>query len=410
MMAKRKLSGACRFRLPPEAIATPGTFDAMDGGVDDQQRLASLKEALEARDGLDENQYARLIGELERPPDHLGVDASGRLKVAMFDAKSYENDPFDRENRDRFSIHRFPASLNVETAQLARGFKAICIFVNDRCDAEVIEILASLGVELIALRCAGFNNVDLEACAEAGISVVRVPAYSPYAVAEHTVGLMLTLNRRLHHAWNRNRSGYFVLDGLTGFDMYGKTAGVVGSGKIGVCTANILLGMGCRVLAYDKFPNPEFESREGVEYVELDRLFRESDIITLHLPLFPETHHVINADSIATMKNGVMLINTSRGGLVDANALIDGLKSRKIGSAGLDVYEEEAGIFFHNLSDDLIPDDVLARLMTFNNVIVTSHQAFLTREALANIASTTFDNLSEYLDGKRGSSLTNGVG
>ena len=200
-----------------------------------------------------------------------------------------------------------------------------------------------------------------------------------------------------------------MLDGLTGFDMYGKTAGVVGTGKIGVCTANILLGMGCRVLAYDKFPDPEFESREGVEYVELDRLFRESDIITLHLPLFPETHHVINADSIASMKDGVMLINTSRGGLVDANALITALKSRKIGSAGLDVYEEEAGIFFHNLSDDLIPDDVLARLMTFNNVIVTSHQGFLTREALANIASTTFDNLAEYLDGKRGSSLTNAV-
>jgi D-lactate dehydrogenase len=239
--------------------------------------------------------------------------------------------------------------------------------------------------------------------------VVRVPAYSPYAVAEHTVALMLMLNRRLHQAYQRNRTGYFVLEGLTGFDMRGKTVGVVGTGKIGQCTIDILLGLGCRVLAFDRFPNEEVARRENVQYAPLDELLSKSDIVTLHVPLLPETHHLINASTIKKMKVGVMLINTSRGGLVDTPALIRGLKSGKIGFAGLDVYEEEAGVFFHDITDKVLTDDVLARLMTFNNVVVTSHQAFLTHEALANIAETTFANIREFEEGKRGAELTNAV-
>jgi D-lactate dehydrogenase len=281
--------------------------------------------------------------------------------------------------------------------------------VNDTCDATVVESLASLGVQLIALRCAGFNNVDLKACQQHGLSVTRVPAYSPYAVAEHTVALMMMLNRRLHQAYQRNRAGYFVLDGLTGFDMRGKTVGVVGTGKIGQCTIDILLGFGCRVLAFDKFPSDDLAARDNVDYVALDQLFSNSDIITLHIPLFAETHHLIDTSAIQQMKHGVMLINTSRGGLVDTPALIEGLKSRKIGSAGLDVYEEEAGIFFHDISDKVLTDDVLARLLTFNNVVVTSHQAYLTHEALASIAETTLANIDEFAQGRRGADLTNAV-
>jgi D-lactate dehydrogenase len=228
-------------------------------------------------------------------------------------------------------------------------------------------------------------------------------------VAEHTVGLMLTLNRGLHRAYERNRAGYFVLEGLTGFDMRGKTAGVVGTGKIGRCTVDILLGFGCRILAFDKYPNEELRRREGVEYVALERLWADSDIISLHVPLFPETHHLVNASTIAQMKDGVMLINTSRGGLIDTPALVEGLKSRKIGSAGLDVYEEEAGIFFHDMSGQVLSDDVLARLMTLQNVVVTSHQAFFTHEALANIANTTLASIAEFESGKRGADLTHAV-
>jgi D-lactate dehydrogenase len=239
--------------------------------------------------------------------------------------------------------------------------------------------------------------------------VVRVPAYSPYAVAEHTLALMLMLNRRLHQAYQRNRAGYFVLDGLTGFDMRGKQVGVIGTGKIGQCTIDILLGFGCRILAFDKFPNDALAARPHVQYVDMAHLLGHSDIITLHVPLFPETHHLINPSTIKQMKDGVMLINTSRGELVDTKALIDGLKSGKIGYAGLDVYEEEAGVFFHDLSDQVLSDDVLARLMTFNNVVVTSHQAFLTREALTNIADTTLANIDAFKRGKRGAELPNAV-
>ena len=377
--------------------------------MNDQDRLAAFEDKIKSLDGLDERRFQRLTAELERAADRAGYDDQGRLKVAMFDAKSYDLQSFDRRNDGRYAIHSIRTSLNADTAHAAQGFKVVCIFVNDTCDTPVVKALASLGVELIALRCAGFNNVDLRACREHNLSVVRVPAYSPYAVAEHTVALMLMLNRRLHQAYQRNRAGYFVLEGLTGFDMWGKTVGVVGTGKIGQCTIDILLGFGCRILAFDKFPSEELTARKNVQYVGSEQLLSESDIITLHVPLFEETHHLINESTIEQMKDGVMLINTSRGGLVDTQALIGGLKSGKIGLAGLDVYEEEAGIFFHDISDRVLTDDVLARLMTFNNVVVTSHQAFLTHEALANIADTTLANIGEFAQGKRGAELTNAV-
>ena len=377
--------------------------------MDDRQRLEAFLARAEAAGGLDERRYQSLLAELERPDVPTGYDEQGRLRIAMFDAKSYDVESFAQANENRFAIHPLDTSLNADTAKAAAGCTVVCIFVNDRCDREVVRVLAGLGIELIALRCAGFNNVDLAACAEFGISVVRVPAYSPYAVAEHTVALMLMLNRRLHQAYLRNRAGYFVLEGLTGFDMRGKTVGVVGTGQIGRCVVDILCGFGCEVLAFDKFENAEIAAHEDVRYVPLEELFASSDIITLHLPLFPETHYLINAQAIDRMRDGVMVINTSRGGLIDTQALIAGLKRGKIGFAGLDVYEEEAGIFFQDLSNKVLTDDVLARLMTFNNVVVTSHQAFLTREALANIARTTLDNVAEFAAGKRGAELSHAV-
>ena len=377
--------------------------------MNDQERMQAFQERLNRVEGLDESRFERLILELDRASSRRGYDDQGRLKVAMYDTKSYDIEFFERHNNGRFAIHAIQASLNEDTVPAAAGCRVICIFVNDTCNAAIIKRLAAQGVELIALRCAGFNNLDLNACVQHGLSVVRVPAYSPYAVAEHTVALMLMLNRHLHQAYQRNRTGYFVLEGLTGFDMRGKTVGVVGTGKIGRCVIDILLGFGCQILAFDKFPDADLAAREAVQYVNLDNLFSQADIITLHAPLFPETHHLINATSINRMKDGVMLINTSRGGLIDTRALIDGLKSEKIGFAGLDVYEEEAGIFFHNISGKVLTDDVLARLMTFNNVVVTSHQAFLTKEALANIAETTLANIAEYEQGKRGAELTNAV-
>ncbi len=377
--------------------------------MNDQERLIAFQKRLEGVDGLDERSFDRLVAELGRSRNRAGYDDQGRLKVAMFDAQSYDVESFDRHGSGGIAIHWIQASLSQDTVLAAEGCKAVCIFVNDHCDASIARTLASQGVQLIALRCAGFNNVDLQACQQYGLSVVRVPAYSPYAVAEHTVALMLMLNRHLHQAYQRNRAGYFVLGGLTGFDMRGKTVGVVGTGKIGRCAINILLGFGCQILAFDPFPDDVLAKREGVRYVDLDELFSRADIITLHVPLLPETHHLINTATIGRMKDGVMLINTSRGGLVDTRALIEGLKSEKIGFAGLDVYEEEAGVFFHDISDKVLTDDVLARLMTFNNVVVTSHQAFLTNEALANIAETTLANIAEYEQGKRGAELTNAV-
>jgi D-lactate dehydrogenase len=377
--------------------------------MNDQERLTAVRDRLAKLAGLGEERFERLIAELSGEQYPAGYDETGRLRIALFDAKSYDIASFDERNHGRYALHYVRASLNPDTTHAAKGCKVVCIFVNDICDAPTIEALASLGVQLIALRCAGFNNVDLQACRQHAVDVVRVPAYSPYAVAEHTVGLMLMLNRRLHQAHQRVRAGYFVLEGLTGFDMRGKTVGVIGTGKIGQCLIDILLGFGCHVLAFDKVPHQQLATRPGVRYVELAELFPQSDIITLHVPLFSETRHLINAAAISRMKNGVMLINTSRGGLVDTKALIDGLKSSKIGYAGLDVYEEEAGIFFHNISDKVLTDDVLARLLTFNNVVVTSHQAFLTREALANIADTTLANVDEFQQGSRGARLTNAV-
>lgn len=280
------------------------------------------------------------------------------------------------------------------------------MFVNDQLDASVLEILASHGTRLIALRCAGFNNVDLKVAAKLGMTIVRVPAYSPYAVAEHTIGLILTLNRKIHRAYNRVREGNFSLDGLLGFDLHGRTIGIVGTGKIGQIVAQIMQGFGCRLLAYDLHPNSVCEAA-GAKYVELSKLLSDSDIITLHCPLTPETHHLINREAIAQMKQGVMLINTSRGALIHTEAVIGGLKSQRVGALGLDVYEQESDLFFEDLSDQIIQDDLFERLMTFPNVIVTAHQAFFTKEALQNIAETTLSNITDYQEGKGCSNALN---
>jgi D-lactate dehydrogenase len=335
-------------------------------------------------------------------------DADARLKVAVFDSKPYTEQSFTLHNRDRYALKFYESRLGTDTTSMADGFRVVCPFVNDSLDAGVVEKLGSLGVELVALRCAGYNNVDLEACERAGISVCRVPAYSPYAVAEHAVALMMALNRHIHRAHNRVREGNFSLNGLVGFDMHDKTVGVVGTGKIGRCVISILLGFGCRVLASDRSRDAAAEAL-GVRYVGLEELLRSSDIITLHAPLTPETHHMIGERTVGLLKPGVMLINTSRGGLVDTQCLIKGLLSGRIGSAGLDVYEEESGYFYEDRSGSVITDETLARLMTLSNVMITSHMAFLTREALANIAETTFANIAEYEAGRRGAVLTNGV-
>jgi len=339
----------------------------------------------------------------------LARDMDQRFKVAFFDSKPYMKKVFEEQNRYNYSIHYFEPHLTKDTVSLAAGFKVICVFVNDNLDKAVINELNALGVELIALRCAGYNNVDLAACEEYGISVVRVPAYSPYAVAEHAVALMMTLNRRIHRAHNRIREGNFSLSGLVGFDLHGKSVGIIGAGRIGKCVLKILHGFGCKLLVYDTYRDNHLVESLGVHYVELDKLLAESDIVTLHAPLTPESYHLINAAAINKMKPGVMLINTSRGALIDTKALVDGLKSGKIGYAGLDVYEEEGDYFFEDFSDRVLTDDMLARLTTFNNVIITSHQAFLTQEALTNIALTTLENIRAYELGKNRHELPNRV-
>lgn len=336
--------------------------------------------------------------------------APARSKIAFFDSKPFMEGIFRERNQSGYAISFLESRLSGETVALAGGFGVVCVFVNDTVDSAVAEGLQRAGVGLIALRCAGHNNVDLAACERHGLSVARVPAYSPHAVAEHAVALMLTLNRRIHQAHNRVREGNFSLNGLVGFDMFGKTAGIIGTGKIGKCVANILAGFGCRLLGYDSYRDTSLTDRLGLRYVELGEILATSDILTLHTPLTPQTHHLINAQALEQMTPGVMLINTSRGALIDSRALIDGLKSGRIGYAGLDVYEEESGYFYEDLSDRVITDDVLARLTTFNNVLITSHQAFLTREALANIADTTLANVGEYDAGKRMRELTNWVG
>jgi len=324
------------------------------------------------------------------------------MKVAVFNSKSYDRQFLTETNTQYHHHHEltfFEPHLTPETAPLAAGFSAVCVFINDKVGAATLQILADHGIRLVALRSAGFNNVDLAMAEQLGITVVRVPAYSPYAVAEHATGLILMLNRRLHRAYNRVRDDNFSLEGLLGFDLHGKTVGIVGTGKIGLCFAHIMKGFGCYLLAYDVKPNPLCEDL-GVRYVELPELLTESDIVSLHCPLLPATHHLINAESLEYLKPGAMLINTSRGGLIDTPAAIAGIKSGQIGYLGLDVYEHEGDIFFEDLSDVVIQDDDIQLLQSFPNVVITSHQAFFTRDALRNIAETTLTNISEFEAGK----------
>jgi D-lactate dehydrogenase len=322
------------------------------------------------------------------------------MRVAVFSTKSYDRLFLSRANEaPEHDLTFFEARLTPETVSLGLGFEAICAFVNDQLRRDVLEPLAASGTRLIALRSAGFNNVDIAAADELGITVARVPAYSPHAVAEHAAALILTLNRKTNRAHNRVREGNFSLDGLLGFDLHGKTVGVVGTGKIGTVFARIMHGFGCRVLAFDPYPGDE--ARQWAEFVSSDDLLAESDVVALHLPLTPDTHHLINASTIARMKRGVMLINTSRGALVDTQAVIEGLKRGHIGYLGLDVYEEEEDLFFEDFSDRVIQDDVLMRLLTFPNVLITGHQAFFTREALTRIAETTVGNISAF-EGREG--------
>lgn len=318
------------------------------------------------------------------------------MDVTVFSTKSYDRRFLDEANGAKGSPHRlryFESRLTEESALLARGTPAVCVFVNDVLDRTVLTRLAEGGTKMLALRSAGFNHVDLAAAQDLGIATGRVPAYSPDAVAEHTVGLILALNRKIHRAYARVREGNFALDGLLGFDLKGRTAGIVGAGKIGTAVARILAGFGCRILVHDPFPGPEIGAT-GAEIVELDTLLASSDIVTLHCPLTAETQHLIDAQALSLMKRGVMLINTGRGALVDTRSLIDGLKSGVIGYLGLDVYEEEGELFFEDLSDEILQDDLFARLLTFPNVLITGHQAFFTAEAMAAIAATTVENLS----------------
>lgn len=316
------------------------------------------------------------------------------IQVAFFDAKAYDRPSFERCGREHDIRFRFlETKLNEDTAELARGCDAVCVFVNDTVNAAVIEKLHQCGVRLIALRCAGYNNVDVRA-AFGKIHVVHVPSYSPYAVAEHAIALLLTSVRRIHKAYNRTREFNFSLNGLTGFDFHGKTVGVIGTGKIGRIFIDICRGFGMKVIAYDRFPAPD----SGIDYVTPDELFARSDVISLHCPLTDETRHMIDAAAIEKMKKGVVIVNTSRGGLIDTEALLEGIKARKIGAACLDVYEEEADVFFEDRSGHILNDDLLSRLISMPNVIVTSHQAFLTEEALDNIAETTVNNILSYFE------------
>ncbi|PVY41208.1 2-hydroxyacid dehydrogenase [Pontibacter virosus] len=323
------------------------------------------------------------------------------MNVLFFSSKVYDSTFFNTANAThQHKLSYLEVPLNKNTAVLAKGYEAVCIFVNDTANSEVLRLLAEQGVKLIALRCAGFNNVDLEAAAALGMKVVRVPAYSPYSVAEHTLALILTLNRKTHRAYNRVKEGNFALNGLMGFDLNGKTVGLIGLGKIGLVTAKILKGFGCRVLGYDIEKRDEFDEI-GIEFSDLATLYANSDIISLHCPLTPQTHHIINKQTIAQMKPGVMLINTSRGALVDTKAVIAGLKSGHIKYLGIDVYEEEADLFFEDLSDRVIQDDVFMRLLSFNNVLITGHQAFFTSNALNSIASVTLQNIEDFEQGRK---------
>jgi D-lactate dehydrogenase len=328
------------------------------------------------------------------------------VRIAVFSARAYDRRFLDLANDGTHELKFFEARLDTTTAKLAEGYDAVCPFVNDRVDAETIDQLADAGVKLLTLRSAGYNHVDLDAAVARRMTVARVPAYSPYAVAEHTVAMMLSVERRLHRAYNRVRDGNFSLDGLMGFDLRNKRVGIIGTGKIGQIVARIMRGFGCSIRAYDVIQNDEVRDY-GVRYVDLDTLFAECDIITLHCPLTPDTHHLINAESIAKMREGVMIVNTSRGPLIDTRAAIEGLKSGQIGNLAIDVYEEEGDLFFEDLSDQVITDDVFSRLLTFPNVLITAHQAFFTQEAMQNIAQTTLANASAFERGERsGNELT----
>lgn len=322
------------------------------------------------------------------------------MKIAIYSTKSYDRKYIELINaKYNFDLEFFDFMLNESTARLAEHCEVVCIFVNDDGNRKVLEKLAALGVKIVALRCAGFNNVDLKAAQELGIKVVRVPAYSPEAVAEHTVGLMMTLNRRIHRAYQRTREANFSLEGLIGFNMHGRTVGVIGTGKIGVAVMRILKGFGMHILAYDPFKNPAVEEL-GAEYVELDELYARSHVITLHCPATPENYHLLNREAFAKMKDGVMIINTSRGSLIDTPAAIDALKQRKIGALGMDVYENERDLFFEDKSNEVILDDVFRRLSSCHNVLLTGHQAFLTEEALTSIADVTLSNVYKLKSGK----------
>jgi D-lactate dehydrogenase len=317
------------------------------------------------------------------------------MTTAVFDTKSYDREALQRASSNSGIEWRFlEFRLTAETAPLAKGADGVCVFVNDRLDRPCLEALAAQGVRMAALRCTGFNNVDIAAAKAFNLVVTRVPVYSPYAVAEHAVALLLSLNRKIHRAFNRVRELNFSLSGLVGFDLHGKTAGIVGTGKIGRIVAQILCGFGMKVIAHDPFPSPGWAATLGVEYVDPLTLAARSEVISLHIPLMPETRHIISREAISRMRPGVILINVSRGGLIDTTALIEGLKSGQLGGVALDVYEEEEGIFFEDLSGKVLQDDELARLLTFPNVIITAHQAFLTQEALADIARTTISNLT----------------
>ena len=323
------------------------------------------------------------------------------MKIAFYSTKSYDREFMDRANESfRHDISYFDTALTPQTVVLAQDHEAVCIFVNDEANAEVLDKLKEVGVRLVALRSAGFNNVDLRHAQKIDMPVVRVPAYSPYAVAEHALAMLLTLNRKTHLAYERVRHGNFSLERLMGFDLHSKTVGVIGTGKIGRIFARMMRGLGCTIVAYDPYPNEDFAQEDGIEYVSFDELLDRSAIVSLHCPLTEESYHLINAEAVERMQDNVMLINTSRGALVDTPAVIKGLKSRKIGYFGLDVYEQEENLFFEDLSGEIIQDDQITRLMTFPNVLITSHQAFFTSNALTQIAETTLHNIADFEAGK----------
>ncbi|KOP27645.1 2-hydroxyacid dehydrogenase [Hapalosiphon sp. MRB220] len=324
------------------------------------------------------------------------------MRVAVFSTKSYDREFLDAANTAAQAKHEFvyfDTRLSPKTASLAADFPAVCVFVNDDVGAETLEVLAEQGTRLIALRSTGFNHVDLKTAAQLGMKVARVTVYSPFSVAEHAVGLVLMLNRRLYRAYNRVRDDNFSLEGLLGFDLHGSTVGIIGTGKIGMIFAQIMQGFGCHLLGYDAYPNPKFEEIDHARYVQLPELFANADIISLHCPLTPETYHLIDANAIAQMKPGMMLINTSRGGLIDTKAVIEGIKSGQIGNLGIDVYEQEDELFFRDLSDTVILDDEFQLLQSFPNVVITAHQAFFTRNALSDISNITVANITDFEQG-----------